>query len=150
MTSKLVGKPACAAPAGDWCGEGPVWHPEEQALYWTDINRFLIHRYDPARATTQSWLFEEPVTALMLTGRADTLVAALGSRAILWKPATDERRDLGFALPGWPAVRLNDGQADPRGSLWLGSMRNNVTRTGRRARPEERMACCTAWTQAAR
>ena len=130
MKSKTIGKPVCAAPAGDWCGEGPVWHPEEQALYWTDINRFLIHRYDPARASMQSWFFDEPVTALALTDRADTLAAALGSRAILWKPASDERRDLGFQLPGWPTVRLNDGRPDPRGSLWLGSMRNNVNPDG--------------------
>jgi hypothetical protein len=33
----------CIAPVGDRCGEGPVWHASEQALYWTDINRFLIH-----------------------------------------------------------------------------------------------------------
>ena len=118
------------APAGDWCGEGPVWHAEEQALYWTDINRFLIHRYAPARRATESWFFQEPVCALALTGHRDTLAVALGSRVILWKPATDERRDQGFRLPGWPAARINDGRPDPRGSLWLGSMRNNVNPDG--------------------
>jgi sugar lactone lactonase YvrE len=126
----VIGKPIPVAPAGDWCGEGPAWHPEEQALYWTDINRFLIHRYDPARGSMQSWFFEEPVTAMALTDRPDTQAVALGSRVILWKPATDERRDQGFQLPGWPAVRLNDGRPDPRGSLWLGSMRNNVNPDG--------------------
>ena len=120
----------CASPAADWCGEGLTWHPEEQAVYWVDINRFLIHRYDPGNGCTKSWFFDEPVTTLGLTDRPDTLVAALGSRVILWKPATDERRDQGFRLPGWPAVRLNDGRPDPRGSLWLGSMRNNVNANG--------------------
>ncbi|MGH9439316.1 MAG: SMP-30/gluconolactonase/LRE family protein, partial [Terriglobia bacterium] len=40
-------EPVCVAPTGDRCGEGPVWHPGAQALYWTDIGRFLIHRFEP-------------------------------------------------------------------------------------------------------
>jgi len=125
-----IGEPLCAAPAGDRCGEGPVWHPAEQALYWVDINRFLIHRFDPGSGSVKSWFFDEPATALALTTRDDTLAVALGSRLVLWMPASDARRDHGFCLPGWPAVRLNEGRADPRGSLWLGSMRNNVSPDG--------------------
>ncbi len=107
-----------------------MWHATEQALYWTDINRFLVHRFDPDTRTVRSWFFEEPVTALVLTDRDDTWAVALGSRVILWRPDTDERREYGFHLNGWPAVRLNDGRADPRGSLWVGSMRNNVRPDG--------------------
>lgn len=129
-TAISLSDPVCIAPAGDRCGEGPVWIPEEQALYWTDINRFLIHRLDPAHGGVQSWFFDEPVTALALTDREGTLAVALGSRIILWSPGSDLRRDHGFHLGGWPAVRLNDGRPDPRGSLWVGSMRNNVEPDG--------------------
>jgi sugar lactone lactonase YvrE len=125
-----IGDPICVVPAGDRCGEGPVWCPEERVLYWTDINRFLIHRFDPASGCVESWFFDEPVTALVLTDSEGTLAVALGSRVILFTPAADERRDHGFHLQGWPAVRLNDGRPDPRGSLWVGSMRNNVGADG--------------------
>jgi sugar lactone lactonase YvrE len=126
----LLKEPTCVAPTGDRCGEGPVWHAGEQALYWTDINRFLIHRFDARDKSVRSWFFDEPVTALVLTDRDDTLAVALGSRVIFWKPASDERSDHSFRLDRWPFVRLNDGRADPRGSLWVGSMRNNVTPDG--------------------
>lgn len=126
----FVSEPVCVAPSGDWCGEGAVWDSSGQVLYWTDINRFLIHRFDPRNGSVKTWFFDEPVTTLVLTDRDDTLAVALGSRVILWEPQTDTRRDLGFALPGWPAVRLNDGRADPQGSFWVGSMRNNVRPDG--------------------
>ena len=78
----------------------------------------------------KSWFFEEPVTALILTDRDDTFAVALGSRLIFWEPKSDTRREHGFKLPDWPKVRSNDARADPRGSLWLGSMRNNVNPDG--------------------
>ena len=122
----MIESPVCVAPTGDVCGEGPVWHAARQAVYWTDINRFLIHRLNLADSTVRTWLFDEPVTSLSLTDRDDVLIVVLGSRVILWEPATDLRHDPLFRLDGWPAVRLNDARCDPRGSLWLGSMRNNV------------------------
>ena len=126
----MISEPLCVAPTGDVCGEGLVWHAAHQAAYWTDINRFLIHRFTPADECVRTWLFEEPVTALTLTDQDDTLAAVLGSRVILWTPGTDQRSAPVFELEGWPKVRLNDARADPRGSLWLGSMRNNVNADG--------------------
>ena len=35
-------------------GECPVWHVDEQVLYWEDIEGEQIHRYDPALDTTVS------------------------------------------------------------------------------------------------
>ena len=126
----MTGNPVCVAPTGDACGEGAVWHAEHQAVYWTDINRFLIHGFQPADSCVRTWMFDEPVTALILTTRPDTLVVVLGSRVILWDPETDTRHDPLFHLEGWPQVRLNDARADPRGTLWLGSMHNNVNPDG--------------------
>ena len=122
----MIGKPVCLAPTGDVCGEGAVWHAAHNAVYWNDINRFLVHRLNLADCSVRSWMFEEAVTALALTDRDDVLAVILGSRVILWEPATDVRHDPLFCLDGWPAVRLNDARPDPRGSLWIGSMRNNV------------------------
>ena len=120
----------CLVPAGDKCGEGAVWVAAENSVYWTDINRFLIHRYDMARAALKSWFFDEPVVALSLTSRPDQMLVALGSKLIRWWPETDRRADFGFDLPGSPRVRLNDGRSDPAGNFWVGSMKNNVLPDG--------------------
>jgi len=122
--------PICVAPVGCRCGEGVIWHEAHNAVYWVDINRFLIHRFTPSDHCVRSWFFDEPVTALSLTDRDDVLVVALGSRVILWEPEPDSRRDPIFVLDGWPLVRLNDGRTDPRGSFWVGTMRNNVNPDG--------------------
>ncbi len=126
----MIGTPVCVAPTGDWCGEGAVWHSAHQAVYWTDINRFLVHRYIPKDESVRTWIFGEPVTALTLTDKTDTLAVVLGSCVIAWQPEGDVRGEPIFRLEGWPRTRLNDARPDPRGSLWVGSMRNNVNPDG--------------------
>jgi sugar lactone lactonase YvrE len=66
----------------------------------------------------------------MATIREDTLALCLGSGVILWKPENDSRSQPIFKLPDWPFVRCNDAGVDPRGAIWVGSMRNNVGQNG--------------------
>ena len=77
-----MAEPICVAPTGDVCGEGAVWHAKEQAVYWTDINRFLIHRFEAASGNVKTWFFDEPVTAMILTTVPGTLAVVLGSGLI--------------------------------------------------------------------
>lgn len=116
----------CAVPAGDRCGEGAVWHDFEQALYWVDINRFLIHRFDPSTGNVCTWQFSEPVIALTLTAQSDVLLVVFASRIALWKPTTNTEVGEIFRLATAPTMRCNDARVDPRGSLWMGTMLNNV------------------------
>mgnify|MGYP003351187072 FL=1 len=57
----------CVVPSGDRVGEGAVWSAQDQSVYWTDINRFLIHAHDTRTGATRSWCFDEPVVALSLS-----------------------------------------------------------------------------------
>jgi sugar lactone lactonase YvrE len=134
MTNRL----RCVAPVGDRCGEAATWDPAAQALYWCDVNRFLIHRLD-ADGGVRSWFFDEPVVALSLTERAGELLVALASKLIFWRAADDRRRDQGFRLAEWPSARLNDGRAAPNGDFWIGSMFNNVGANG------EALACASGY-----
>jgi sugar lactone lactonase YvrE len=117
-------------PAGDVCGEGVLWDWDSQSIYWTDINRFLLHRYSLPDGAVKTWFFSEPVTCVMQTNRKGTLCLSLGSGLVLWEPADDTPHVKLFALPGWPFVRCNDAGIDPGGRVWVGSMRNNVKEDG--------------------
>lgn len=119
-------EPICIVPAGDVCGEAATWDAASGLLYWTDINRFLLHIHDPTAGTTRTHMFDRPVVALSLTDRPGWILVALGSQLILFNPATGAREDLPPSLPGWPDLRFNDGRSDPVGNFWIGSMGNNV------------------------
>ena len=120
----------CLVPSGDRCGEAPLWCAEEGAVYWVDLNRFLIHRCRLESRDSRSWFFDEPVVALSLTDLPGVLLVALASRLLFWTPSSDTRREHGFRLPDFPQMRLNEGRTDPRGDFWVGSMVNNIQADG--------------------
>ena len=94
------------------------------------MTRFLIHRWSARDHLVATWEFDEPVVALARTDQRGILLAALGSRLILWRPSDDQRMDHGPKIPDWPRVRFNDGRPDPVGNFWVGSMYNNISPQG--------------------
>ena len=88
-------EPICIVPAGDVCGEAATWDAAANRVYWTDINRFLLHSHDPDNGATRTHMFDRPVVALSLTDRKGWLLVALGSQLILFNP--EDRRARGFA-----------------------------------------------------
>lgn len=120
----------CIAATGDVCGEGVVWHPEEASVYWTDINRSLLHRYALRDSSIETWQFDQPVTAVTLTQDPEQLLIVLGGKIILWNTRIHKCTATIFELPSWPAVRCNDARVGPDGALWFGTMQNNVRSDG--------------------
>ena len=116
----------CVVAAGDICGEGAVWHSERSALYWTDINRFLVHEFVPDQQTTRTWLFGEPVTSVNLTIDPDLFLLVFASRVGLWNPKNHPAVETLYRLDSAPSMRFNDAGVDPAGVLWVGTMANNV------------------------
>lgn len=116
----------CVAPVRDICGEGAVWHPEQGTVYWTDINRGLVHRLSPPDSHVRTWHFSQPATALALTSDPARLLLVLGGEILLWDPEGGRRDETLYRLPEWPMVRCNDARVSPRGTLWFGTMENNI------------------------
>lgn len=112
----------CVLDAHAEIGEGAVWSAREQVLYWVDISAGLLHRFDPADGSDQSWPMGEPLGCLALTTRA-SLVLALASGFVEFDPATGHRQPLGGPDLGATGHRFNDGATDPAGRFLAGSMR---------------------------
>lgn len=99
-------------------GEGALWHPERQQLFWFDIvNNLLLSQRD---GKPLSWAFDENVSAAGWISSNELLVA---SESALWQfDLVSGRRQQIAPFPQDPDIRSNDGRADPWGGFWIGTM----------------------------
>lgn len=102
-------------------GESPIWRPEEQSLYWVDIQNKQIHRFDPSSGTNQTFDLPEIVTCIALRAGGG-LVLTLRKHFATFAPATLKLERLGEVESDLPDNRFNDGQCDPQGRFWAGTM----------------------------
>lgn len=100
-------------------GEGPLWHPEREQLFWFDIlgQRLLSRLGD----TPLSWDWDEPVSAAGWIDR-DTLMVAGASALWRFDIETGARDVIAPLEADMPGNRSNDGRADPVGGFWIGTM----------------------------
>ena len=105
-------------------GEGPVWVERDRALWFVDIKKQQVHRYDPTSGDKRSWDSPEQV-GFILPAEGGGFVAGLQSGLYRFDE-TNGRFDLIVEVEvDKPNNRLNDGVTDPAGRLWFGTMDNN-------------------------
>ncbi|PQO22125.1 gluconolactonase [Rhodobacteraceae bacterium WD3A24] len=113
MTARIFDDRACEL------GEGPLWHPLRETLFWFDIpgRRMLARGADgPAE-----WQFDEMHSAAAWLDHDRLLLA---SESGLWRfdiPTGSRTRLCGIEADN-PLTRSNDGRADPQGGFWIGTM----------------------------
>ncbi|WP_342358946.1 SMP-30/gluconolactonase/LRE family protein [Terrarubrum flagellatum] len=102
-------------------GEGPCWSPEEQALYFIDIQAPALMRLDPATAAIRSWRMPATIGSFGFCpdGRA---IVALRNGVHFFDFKTETLEFLVHPEPDKPTNRLNDGKIGPDGRFWVGSM----------------------------
>lgn len=103
------------------CPECPVWVPEEQALYWTDIPGKTLNRLHPATGANTSWPIPEEVGCFALR-EGDGIVAALRSGFAFIDLDTSEIDRIADPEADKPENRFNDGRCDRMGRFWAGTM----------------------------
>lgn len=105
-------------------GEGSLWDPDEQVLYWVDILSHELYIYDPATGSNRTIPTAQAVGTVVKRASGGLVVALHNGFAFLdtdtekITPIADPERDI-------PANRFNDGKCDPAGRLWAGTMEFN-------------------------
>lgn len=102
-------------------GEGPLWHPTEQRLYWVDIENNDLYKSNAALTGYTKENFSTPIGAFGFIKDGGLILATDEGFAAcdgkpntykpLWHPFTDQ-----------PDIRMNDGKVDPAGRFWAGTL----------------------------
>lgn len=110
-------------------GEGPLWHPVREQLYWFDIHGRGFHTLE--NGTTRSWSFNEDVSAAGWVDDTHVLMAT-ETRLLRFNVENGEQEDILPLEADDPETRSNDGRADPYGGFWIGTMpKHERTPTGK-------------------
>jgi len=104
-------------------GEGPIWHPGRQQLFFFDINEQTLFAIHANGEIADQWLFNETVAAAAI---ADDETLVLFSEFGLkgFQLATGGLARLTSIEADNPRTRSNDSRVHPSGAFWLGTMDN--------------------------
>ncbi len=108
--------------AGDILGEGVIWHPNEQALYWCDNLKPNIQRYTPATGEHRVWPMPEEVGCIVFREQGGICAAMKSGFAYIDDLDQLDIRYIVDPEPDKVGNRLNDGKCDRAGRFWCGSM----------------------------
>ena len=101
-------------------GEGPMWHPMEQRVYWVDIPTGRMFRYDPATGKHEQVYQGEMIGGFTIQADGALLLFQGRGAVRIWRDGAlstviDE-------IPDERATRFNDVFADTEGRVFCGTM----------------------------
>ena len=106
---------------GSECGEGPLWVPEEKAVYCLDIPACKVFRHLPSAGQLETFNFDLPVSALGMRASGGFVVATKRGFAF-WNPPATQLQFIADPEADKPDNRFNDGAVDRQGRFWAGTM----------------------------
>ena len=101
-------------------GEGPLWHPLDKRLYWTDIHTGRMFRYDPLSGKHEQFYEGDKVGGFTIQADGGLLLFGAGGSIRTWKQGRTST--LIHEIPAEVDSRFNDVIADPTGAVFCGTM----------------------------
>lgn len=102
-------------------GEGPVWDVARRCLWFVDIKREQLLRFDPASGVVDRWAAPAAI-GWVLPADDGTLIAGIRGGLHVFVPRTGEFHLVHEVERDAPGNRLNDATCDRHGGIWFGSM----------------------------
>jgi L-arabinonolactonase len=130
--SKRMTNITCVVDCRCQLGEGPVWCPIEQALYWVNIPAPVaaLHRFHPASGVHEQWRVPEVVSAVALY-KDGRILLTCKTGVKFFDRETGQLTLFVNPEPDKPGNRFNDGKTDRKGRYWGGTMGDNMDAQGK-------------------
>jgi sugar lactone lactonase YvrE len=101
-------------------GEGPMWHPLEKRVYWTDIPNGRMFRYDPATGRHEQFYDGDVVGGFTVQADGALLLFMAKGAVKVWRGG--KLTTVIEEIPEERDGRFNDVIADPEGRVFCGTM----------------------------
>ena len=111
----------CIVDCKNVLGEGALWCPREQLLWWIDISSPTLWRFEPRSSRVEHWPLPKPPGSFALRKDGGFLFAFRNGFATLDAPGGELNW---CAVPGLALgeERFNDGKTDRAGRFWSGTL----------------------------
>lgn len=116
----MAAEPAVVANYGHRIGENPLWHTDEERLYWCGIYEGGLYRYDPATDRHEQVYDGERIGGFTFQADGSVLLFQAEGAVRIWRDGEEVTETI--VSPG--AVhdqRFNDVIADSRGRVFCGT-----------------------------
>lgn len=101
-------------------GEGPLWHPIEKRVYWTDIANGRLFRYEPASGKHEQFYQGDLVGGFTIQSDGALLLFMAKGAIKIWKEG--KLTTVIEEIPDERETRFNDVFADPEARVFCGTM----------------------------
>jgi sugar lactone lactonase YvrE len=102
-------------------GEGPLWHVDEQVLYWVDIVGKTINRFMPSTGEHKVYPQQEEISVIGFREKGG-FIAAGRNGFKFWSEQDNQLTSIADPEADKPQARFNDGKVDRAGRFWAGTM----------------------------
>lgn len=102
-------------------GEGPLWHAQQQLLYWVDIEGECFHRYSLETGRGDIIPVGQEIGCLAFRENGG-LVLGLKDGLAFWDYESSDIEIFESPESGRENARFNDGKVGPGGRFWVGTL----------------------------
>ena len=117
-------KVECVCDTKDLLGESPIWVEEENAIFWVDIKRSIIHKLNIKNNIHTSWTFNKLIESIGCIAhiKNNKFVAGTKSGFKFIDLNTNELTHIVNPEDDLKNNRFNDGKCDNQGRFYAGTM----------------------------